>query len=153
MNDLGASAVVGVGIGGLWLAQLVGVPTPSAVEYVQGMVIGVLGAFCWQFIKTQKARETAAASGARGPDLPRLDFYTLGLAMGGAPLSTGLLIWVIHSAGGTAANWLSFGLFLGAGAAGPQYVPALVDAIARFITWLGGVATRMLAAAFGGHTS
>lgn len=131
MSDLGATGVVGVGIGGLWLAQIIGVPTPSAVEYVQGMVIGVLGAFCWQFVKTQKLREAAAASGIRGAELPRLDFYTLGLAMMGAPLSTGLLIWAIHSFGGTAQSWLSFGLFLGAGAAGPQFVPAAVDFIAR----------------------
>lgn len=134
MNDLGASAAVGVGIGGLWLAQVVGVPTPAAIEYIQGMVIGVLGAFCWQFIKTQQLREAAAAKGVRGADLPRLDFYTLGLAMGGAPMSTALLIWAIHSFGGTAQSWLSFGLFLGAGAAGPQFVPAAIDFIGRFIS-------------------
>ncbi len=126
----------------MWLAQLIGVPTPTAVEYVQGMVIGVLGAFCWQFVKTQRAREAAALTGVRGRDLPRLDFYTLGLAMGGAPLSTGILIWAIHSFGGTAQSWLSFGLFLGAGAAGPQFVPAAIDFIAR-------LPSRLFAAAGG----
>jgi len=131
MNDLGASAVVVASVGSLWLAQVIGLPTPSSVEYVQGMVIGTLGAFCWQFVKTQKLRETAAADGKKGTDLPRLDFYTLGLAMGGAPLSTGILIWIIHSFGGTSQSWLSFGLFLGAGAAGPQFVPAAIDFIAR----------------------
>ena len=136
MNDLGASTVVGASIGGLWLAQIIGLPTPSAVEYVQGMFIGVLGAFFWQFIKTQKAREVAAASGVNKADLPRLDLYTLGLAMGGAPLSTCLLIWLVHSLGGTAQSYWSFGLFLGAGAAGPQFVPPVVEAIAKFALWL-----------------
>lgn len=137
-----ATFAVTVNIIGLWIAGLFGAPTPSALEYVQGMLIGVLGAFCWQFVKTQRMREEAAAKGLRGADLPRLDFYTLGLAMGGAPLSTGLLIWAIHSFGGTAQSWLSFGLFLGAGAAGPQFVPAAIDAIARLssrlIAALGG---------------
>lgn len=126
-----ATIVIGANMLGLWLAQLFGAPTPSAIEYIQGMLIGILGAFCWQFVKAQKAREAAAAEGKRGSDLPRLDFYTLGLAMGGAPLSTGLLIWAIHSFGGTAQSWLSFGLFLGAGAAGPQFVPAAIEFIAR----------------------
>lgn len=141
-NEISAPSAVAFNIIGLWLAQFFGAPTPSAVEYVQGMVIGVLGAFCWQFVKTQRLREEAAAKGIRGNDLPRLDFYTLGLAMGGAPLSTGLLIWLIHSVGGTAQSWLSFGLFLGAGAAGPQFVPATIDFIAR-------LPSRLLSA-FGG---
>lgn len=130
-NEPTASMVVAANIAGMWLAQLFGAPTPSTVEYFQGMLIGILGAACWQFIKTQRAREDATAKGVKGSDLPRLDLYVLGLAMGGAPLSVGLLIWGIHSFGGTATSWLSFGLFLGAGAAGPQFVPAAVDFIAR----------------------
>src|SRR3569832_326600 len=126
MSDFSATTFITANMIGLWLAQLL-TPTTSAVEHIQGMVIGVLGAFCWQFIKTQKQREAAAATGVKGADLPRLDLYTLGLAMGGAPLSVEMLLWVLHSFGGNAQSGYSFGMFLGAGAAGPQFVPAAVD--------------------------
>jgi hypothetical protein len=132
------TSAVAVSIIGLWFAQMFGVPTPGTMEYISGMLTGIAGAFMWQFLKTQKAREDAAAKGIPRADLPRLDFYTLGLAMGGAPMGVGIMVWLIHMAGGTTQSWLSFGFFLGAGAAAPIIVPAAVEAFGRLATWLIG---------------
>jgi hypothetical protein len=133
----------------MWIAQIIGVPTPQAVEYIQGMFIGIAGAFMWQLVKTQKAREDAAAKGVPKSEQPRLDFYTLGLAMGGAPLGVGIMVWLIHLAGGTTQSWISFGFFLGSGAAAVAIVPAAVDAFGRLATWLIGKVFAVIGALTG----
>lgn len=130
-------AVVG-NVGLLWLADAFGVPVASIQELLWGTCLSVFGAAAWQFINAQKNRETAVSKGAKGADIPRIDLTTLGYAMLGAPLSSGLLIWLIHAVGGIAGSYLSSGLFIGAGAAGPQFVIMAISFLMRFLSGLTG---------------
>lgn len=125
-------------VGLLWLADLFGVPVASVQEMLSATILSMLGAFAWQFINAKKDREQAVSRGAKGADVPRIDYTTLGYAMLGAPLSSGLLIWVIHAMGGIASSYLSWGLFMGAGAVGPQFVPMALSLLMRFLSGLTG---------------
>lgn len=134
----GATAAVSVNVIALWLAGLFGVPAASIQELLWGMVLSVFGAAAWQFINAQKDREAATSKGVKKPDMPKIDFTTLGYAMLGAPLSSGLLIWLIHMAGGVAVSYLSSGLFIAAGAAGPQFAVAALAFAMRFLSGFTG---------------
>lgn len=133
-----ATIAVVTNVGLLWLADLFGVPVASVQEMLMATVLSMAGAFAWQFISAKKDREQAVSKGAKGTDIPRIDFTTLGYAMLGAPLSSGLLIWLIHAMGGISTSYLSWGLFMGAGAVGPQFVPMALSFLMRFLSGLTG---------------
>lgn len=133
-----ATATVVANMGLLWLADLFGVPVASVQELAWATTLGIAGAFAWQFITARKNREAAIAKGARGSDVPKIDLTTLGYAMLGAPLASGLLIWAIHAMGGVPTSYTSSGLYMAAGAAGPEYVTMALSVVMRFLSGLTG---------------
>lgn len=133
-----ATLVVVANSGLLWLADFFGVPIAPIQEIVWGGALSIFGAFAWQFLSAKKDREEAIAKGKTGVDVPRIDLRILGYAMISAPLASGLLIWLIHSAGGVVTSYSSIGLFMGVGAVAPQFVPMALSPLMRFLSGLTG---------------
>lgn len=133
-----ATIVVAGNVALLWVAGFLGVPIESIQELLWGSLVSVCGAVGWQFIEAQDAREKGKAAGVKPSDLPRVDLTTLGYAILGSFLSSGLLISLIHLGGGIVTSFWSLGLFLGAGAAGPKFVVEALKVPNRFLSGLTG---------------
>lgn len=96
-------------------------------EFVWGCIFSMAGAFAFQFIAAQVARQMAADANVPAADRPTIDFVMLGYAICGAPMSAAFLIFAIHQFhGGTGfgdTTWFqSAAGFMAAGAAGPKIV-------------------------------
>lgn len=103
-------------------------------EFIWGCIFAIAGAFAFQFIKAQAARQTAADNNVPIADRPRIDVTMLGYAVCGAPMAAACLIYLIHVMGGATgfgdSTWLqSAAGYMVAGAAGPPLVFKIVGAI------------------------
>lgn len=145
-GTVAATAAIATTTGGMWA---LGNWMPSGAsfnEFVWGCVFAILGAFCFQFIAAQVARQIATDAHVPQDQLPRVDIRMVGYAMCGAPLSAALLIFGIHyfkgaTGFGDTTFFQSVGGFMAAGAAGPKIVIKAVAAIVSLISSrLGGKA-------------
>lgn len=121
-------------------------PGASLNEFIWGSVFAIFGAFCFQFIAAQVARQVASDAHVPADQLPRVDIRMVGYAMCGAPLSAAFLIFGIHyfkgaTGFGDTTFFQSVAGFMAAGAAGPKIVIKAVAAIVALISSrLGGKA-------------
>jgi hypothetical protein len=119
-------------------------PGASMQEFVWGILFACFGAFCYQFIAGQVARQIATDAHVASADLPRVDRVMVAYAVLGAPLSAAFLIFGIHyfhgaTGFGDTTFFQSVAGFMAAGAAGPKIVIKAVAAIVAFVSSrLGG---------------
>lgn len=109
-------------------------PGASWQEFVFAMLCAMAGAFCFQFIAGQVARQNAIDAHVAQADLPRVDRVMVAYAVLGAPLSAAFLVVVIHYGKGATGfgdpTFLqSVGGYMAAGAVGPRIVIKGVAAI------------------------
>jgi hypothetical protein len=103
-------------------------------EFVWGCIFAIAGAFAFEFIKAQAARQKAAEANIPIADRPKIDITMLGYAMCGAPMAAACLIYLVHALGGATGfgdtTWLQSVVgYMVAGAAGPQLVFKVVGAL------------------------
>lgn len=128
------TTTVGIGVLGQYMP-----PGASMNEFLYGCVFAMFGAFCYQFIAAQVARQVATDQHVPIDQLPRVDIRTVGYAMCGAPLSAAFLIFGIHyfkgaTGFGDTTFFQSVAGFMAAGAAGPKIV---IKAVAAIVTLVG----------------
>lgn len=139
-----AAIAVGTTTTSMWTLGQFMPPGASLNEFVWGCIFAMFGAFCYQFIAAQVARQMATDAKVPEAQLPRVDLRTLGYAMCGAPLSAAFLTFGIHyfhgSTGfGDTTFFQSIAGYMAAGAAGPKIVIKAVAAIVGLISSrLGG---------------
>lgn len=108
-------------------------------EFIWGCIFSAAGAFAYQFIGAQAARQKAADANVPISDRPKIDFTMLGYSVCGAPMAAACLIYAIHSMGGATGfgdtTWLqSAAGYMVAGAAGPTIVFKVVGAFTTFVS-------------------
>ena len=138
-GPVAASAAIAVTAGPMYGLGTMMPPGASIDEFIWGCLFAILGAFCYQFIAAQVARQMAADAHVPEGDMPRVDIRTLGYSMCGAPLSAAMLIFIIHYFHGTAgfgdvSFFKSVAGFMASGAAGPKIV---IKAVATIVTFVG----------------
>lgn len=136
-GTVAATTAVATTAGGFFALGSIMPPGASWQEFVFGFICAMAGAFCFQFIAGQVARQNAIDNHVPQADLPRVDPVTLAYAVLGAPLSAAFLIFAIHySKGATGFGDPTFlqsvGGFMAAGAVGPKIVIKAVAAIVAF---------------------
>jgi hypothetical protein len=114
-------------------------PGASMQEFVWGILFAMFGAFCYQFIAGQVARQIATDAHVPIAQLPRVDRVMVAYAVLGAPLSAAFLIFGIHyfhgaTGFGDTTFFQSVAGFMAAGAAGPKIVIKAVAAIVALIS-------------------
>lgn len=137
-GTVAAAVAVGGTAGGLFTLGTVG-PSISWQEFVIGIICAMAGAFCFQFIAGQVARQQAIDAHVANADLPQVDRVTLSYAVLGAPLSAAFLIAGIHylkgiTGFGDPTFLQSVAGFMAAGAVGPKIVIKSVASITSFIS-------------------
>ena len=143
-GTVAATVAVATSTGGIFALGHFMPPGASANEFLWGMGFAMFGAFCFQFIAAQVARQIATEAHVPVVDLPRLDRTMLGYAMCGAPLSAAFLIFGIHyfkgaTGFGDTTFFQSVAGFMAAGAIGPKIVIKASASIVAFISSrLGG---------------
>ena len=141
MADPATNTAVGTTAGLVTLGSLnqifglpvLGVPLGNFFVFT---ALSVFGAFSYQFVKAQVAREDAASKGVVTADRPKIDLTTLAYSMAAAPLATGLMLYIIQVFGGM-NDLYSIGGFYAAGALGPQLVPAVFSMMTKLLSGLG----------------
>lgn len=132
-----ATTALAATTGGMFALGTLMPPGASITEFVWGCVFSMIGAFSFQFIAAQVARQLAADANIPPEQRPTIDFTNLGYAICGAPMSAAFLIFAIHQfQGGTGfgdTTWFqSAAGFMAAGAAGPKIVIKGVAYIVAF---------------------
>lgn len=134
-----AAVAMGTTTGSMWVLGNFMPPGASLNEFIWGCIFAMFGAFCYQFIAAQVARQIATDANVPEAQLPRVDLRTLGYAMCGAPLSAAFLIFGIHyfhgaTGFGDTTFFQSVAGFMAAGAAGPKIVIKAVAAIVAVVS-------------------
>lgn len=143
-GTVAATTAIATTTGSMWALGQFMPPGASLNEFIWGCVFAIFGAFCFQFIAAQVARQLATDAHVPVAQLPRVDIRTVGYAMCGAPLSAAFLIFGIHyfkgaTGFGDTTFFQSVAGFMAAGAAGPKIVIKGVAAIVALISSrLGG---------------
>lgn len=113
-------------------------PGASLDEFGWCCLFAIFGAFCYQFVEAMMARQKAAEAGTPIDQRPRIDSLTLAYAMCGAPFAAGMLVYIVHFAGGNAGGPLAVPSFMAAGAFSPLVVTTARNLFTRFL----GAATK-----------
>jgi len=134
-----ASAAIATSTGTMLGLSFVMPADASFYEFVWGCAFAMLGAFCFQFIRAQDARQKAADQGVPIENRPKIDTVMLGYSMCGAPMAAACLIYIIHKAGGATGfgdgTWLlSVVGYMIAGAAGPPLVLKVVGYVTGLLS-------------------
>ena len=108
-------------------------------DYALATVLSVVGAFSYQFIKAQVAREQAAAAGKPKNELPKIDLETTLYAVIGALIAPGALISIINVSGGL-HDLYSIGGFYIAGAFAPQILSLAWAVVSKSLSVIGAIA-------------
>jgi hypothetical protein len=140
-STVAGSAAIATTTGAMFGLSKIMPPGASFNEFVWGCLFSIAGAFAYQFITAQAARQKAADANIPIDDRPKIDITMLGYSMCGAPMASACLIYAIHSMGGATGfgdtTWLqSAAGYMVAGAAGPTIVFKIVGAFTTFVSSL-----------------
>lgn len=107
------------------------------IEYLVGTLAAMIGSAGWQFILAGEARQKAADTGTAHDKLPTIDLVMVGYGLFSAPLAAGAIVAIVHALGGS-TNFLSGGVFMVGGAAGPMLVRRTVALLLGMLPKPGG---------------